>query len=219
MDATRAPEPAGAPKRRLPIQIANEAKMIGATIELLGDHQVDEITSRMIARDSGTATNYISRYFGGRDGLFVAVAAELGRRISDLVRSEQSILEIDRPGTFVHRIMSIPEVAMWFKVFRYLSSRNLTGVRPHAKPALVTAIEDSIELIFGLEGTYVPICANLFLTYLMGNAAFGDLLGTTEDQAEDALTAMGTFATMLAAQQKAEREEPQQVRAGGRTPA
>ena len=213
MVATRAPEPAEAPKRRLPIQIANEAKMIRATIELLGDHQVDEITSRMIARDSGTATNYISRYFGGRDGLFVAVAAELSRRISDLVRSEQSVLEIDRPGSFVSRIMSIPEVAMWFKVFRYLSSRNLTGVRPHAKPAIVTAIEDSIELIFGLEGEYVPICANIFLTYLMGNAAFGDLLGTTDDQAEDALAAMGTFVTMLVAQAR------DQEQARGRAPA
>jgi len=208
MVATRAPEPAGAPKRRLPIQIANEAKMIGATIDLLGDHQVDEITSRMIAHDSGTATNYISRYFGGRDGLFVAVAAELGRRISDRVRSEESILEIDRSGTFVSRIMSIPEVTLWFKVYRYLSSRNLTGVRPHAKPALVTAIEDSIELIFGLEGKYVPICANIFLTYLMGNAAFGDLLGTTGEEAEDALTAMGTFVTMLVAQQQAQARGP-----------
>jgi AcrR family transcriptional regulator len=213
MVATRGPEPAEAPKRRLPIQIANEAKMIQATIELLGDHQVDEITSRMIARDSGTATNYISRYFGGRDGLFVAVAAELGRRISGLVRSDQSVLEIDRPGNFMYRIMAIPEVDMWFKVFRYLSSRNLTGIRPHAKPALVSAIEDSIGLIFGLEGEYVPICANIFLTYLMGNAAFGSLLGTTDDQAEDALTAMGTFAEMLVAQ----AHEQEQAR--GRAPA
>ena len=48
-----------APKRRLPIQIANEAKMISATIELLEVHPVDQITSRMIAESSGTATNYI----------------------------------------------------------------------------------------------------------------------------------------------------------------
>jgi len=211
MVAKRASEPAEAPKRRLPIQIANEAKMIRATIELLGDHQVDEITSRMIAQNSGTATNYISRYFGGRDGLFVAVAAELSRRISDLVRSEQSVLEVDRPGTFMNRIMAIPEVAMWFKVFRYLSGRDLTGVRPHAKPPLVTAVEDAIGLIFGLEGEYVPICANIFLTYLMGNVAFGGLLGTTDDQAEQALATMGMFVTMLVEQTR----DP--VR--GRTPA
>src|SRR3974390_3135354 len=68
-------------KRRLPIQVANETKMINATIELLEDHRLDDITSRMIADRSGTATNYISRYFQGRDGLFLAVATELSKRI------------------------------------------------------------------------------------------------------------------------------------------
>ncbi len=99
MVVTRDIEPTVASKRRLPIQRANEARMIRATIELLEDHEVREITSRMIAADSGTATNYISRYFGGRDGLFVAVAAELSRRIGDLIRSEESVLGIDRSRT------------------------------------------------------------------------------------------------------------------------
>ena len=63
---------------------------------------------------------------------------------------------------------------------------------------MVHAIEESISLIFGLEGEYVPICANVFLTYLMGNAAFGPFLGTTDEDAETALNAMGEFATMLA---------------------
>jgi AcrR family transcriptional regulator len=66
-------------KRRLPIQIANEAKMIKATINLLQVHPVDQITSRMIAVESATATNYISRYFGGRDGLLLAVAPRTRR--------------------------------------------------------------------------------------------------------------------------------------------
>lgn len=202
MANTRDPEGVEAPRRRLPIQIANEAKMIKGTIVLLRDHQVDEITSRMIAQTSGTATNYISRYFGGRDGLLLAVAAELSRRISDLVRSEESVLEIDRPGNYVTRIMSIPEVAMWFKLYRYLSGRNLPDIRPHGKPALVASVEEAITLIFGLEGEYLPICANIFLTYLMGNAAFGPFLGTTDDQAEAALTAMGTIVTLLVAHER-----------------
>ncbi len=197
MAITRAPETAPAAKRRLPIQIANEAKMIKATIDLLRDHQVDEITSRMIAEESGTATNYISRYFGGRDGLLLAVAGELSHRISDLVRSEESVLEIDRPGNYVTRIMGIPEVEMWFKVYRYLSGRKLPSIQHHGKPAIVAAVEDAISLIFGLEGAYLPVCANIFLTYLMGNAAFGPFLGTTDEQAEASLEAMGTIVTLL----------------------
>jgi AcrR family transcriptional regulator len=186
-----------APKRRLPIQVANEARMIEATIELLQKHPIDEITSRMIAQTSGTATNYISRYFGGRDGLFLAVANQLSLRIGALVRSEESIIEIDRPGNYVTRIMAVPEVSMWFKVYRYLSSRELPDSRPHGKPALLAAVEDAITLIFGLQGEYVAICANVFITYIMGYAAFGSFLGTTDEDAEQALAAMTTIVTML----------------------
>lgn len=188
------------PRRRLPIQIANEAKMIMATIELLQDHPLDEITSRMIAERSGTATNYISRYFHGRDGLFLAVAGELGKRISDLVRSEESVLEIDRLGLYISRILSIPEVDMWFKVYRYLSSRTMPEVGSHGEPPLVAAVEEAITLIFGLEGEYVPICANIFVTYIMGYAAFGPFIGTTDDKAEKALAAMATIVTLLVEQ-------------------
>ena len=204
MMITRSAESAPAPKRRLPIQVANEAKMIAATIDLLAEHQVDQVTSRMIAERSGTATNYISRYFGGRDGLLLAVANELGKRISVRIRSEESLLEIDRPGNFVARIIAVPEVVMWFKLQRYLSSRELPDVRPHGKPALVEAVEDAIALLFGLEGEYVPVCANIFLTYLMGNAAFGDFLGTTDEQAEAALVTMGTVVNLLVAQSRSQ---------------
>jgi len=198
MTITRDPQLADPPpKRRLPIQIANEARMLDATIELLRDHPVDEITSRMIAHTSGTATNYISRYFGGRDGLFLAVANQLSVRISTMVRSERSMLEIDRPGNYVTRIMEIPEVAMWFKVYRYLSGRELPDTRPHGKPALVASVEEAITLIFGLEGEYVAVCANVFITYIMGYAAFGPFLGTTDEEAERALAAMATIVTLL----------------------
>ena len=194
------------PKRRLPIQIANEARMIDGTIELLRDHPVDEITSRMIAQTSGTATNYISRYFGGRDGLFLAVANQLSLRINNLVRSEQSVIEIDRPGNYVTRIMAIPEVAMWFKVYRYLSARELTDPHSSGKPLLLHTVEEAITLIFGLEGAYVPICANVFLTYIMGYAAFGTFLGMTDDDAEQALAAMATIVTLLVEQQAGQAE-------------
>jgi AcrR family transcriptional regulator len=190
------------PKRRLPIQVANEAKMIRATIELLEVHQLDDITSRMIADRSGTATNYITRYFNGRDGLFLAVASELSKRISVLVRSEKSIIEIDRPGNYVTRILGIPEVDMWFKVYRYLSSRNLPDVGSREKPPLVTALEEGVSLIFGLQGEYVAICANIFVTYIMGYAAFGAFLGATDDEAEQALATMATFVTSIVEQSR-----------------
>ena len=190
-----------APKRRLPIQIANEKRMIKATIDLLAEYPVDEITSRMIAETSGTATNYISRYFGGKDGLLVAVAGELGRRISDLVRSERSVLDPEQEGNFITNIMSIPEINLWFKLYRYLTGRDLEHLFPdQGKPDLVASVEDAISLIFGLEGEYVPLCANVFITYIMGNAAFGRFLGTTDDDAEAVLGVMAEVVTLLVAQ-------------------
>ena len=178
-------------KRRLPIQVANEAKMIAGTIELLYVHDVGDITSRMIADASGTATNYISRYFGGRDGLLAAVADELGMKISALVRGDPSIMRFDEPGNHLSRITSIPEVALWFKLYRYLTGRNVpASTMRSGKPPIVRSVEASISAIFGLEGKYLPICANLFLTYTMGNEAFGGFLGTTEEEAEETLVTM-----------------------------
>ena len=185
-------EPDASPaKRRLPIQVANEAKMIAGTIELLYVHDVGDITSRMIADASGTATNYISRYFGGRDGLLAAVADELGMKISALVRGDPSIMRFDQPGNHLSRITSIPEVALWFKLYRYLTGRNVpASTMRSGKPPIVRAVEASISSIFGLEGKYLPICANLFLTYTMGNEAFGGFLGTTDEEAEETLVTM-----------------------------
>jgi AcrR family transcriptional regulator len=193
---------APAAKRRLPIQVANEAKMVKATIELLESHQPDEITSRMIAERSGTATNYIARYFDGRDGLFLAVASELSKRISGLVRAEKSIIEIERPGNYVTRILAIPEVDLWFKVYRYLSSRHLPDPGFLDKSPLVTAVEEGITLMFGLEGESVPIFANIFITYIMGYASFGAFLGATDDEAETALETMATFVRLRVEQSR-----------------
>jgi len=191
-----------APKRRLPIQIANETKMIDATIELLGVHEVDAITSRMIADASGTATNYISRYFDGRDGLLAAVADELGERITALVRSDRSIMQFDRPGNHLARITAIPEVSLWFKLYRYLTGRNLPTSGRSGKPPLVKAVEESISSIFGLEGDDASVCTNIFLTYTMGNEAFGEFLGTTDDEAEAALLAMYKVVLLLSSENR-----------------
>ncbi len=191
------------PKRRLPIQIANEAKMISATIELLEVHPVDDITSRMIAERSGTATNYISRYFGGKDGLLVAVAGELSQRISDLVRSEKSVLDPDQRGNYVTNIKAIPEIALWFKVYRYLTGRDLPAIRPHVgKPPLITSVEEAITLFFGVKGRFAEICANIFITYIMGNAAFGEFIGTSDDDAQESLNTIATWVSFVAEQSK-----------------
>jgi len=108
-------DPAGPGRRRLPIQIANEAKMIRATVELVGEYEVGEITSRMIAERSGTATNYISRYFGGRDALLSATAKELGWRIADQMDEFGKRDDLQEPLPFLEAVVATPVALDWAK--------------------------------------------------------------------------------------------------------
>jgi AcrR family transcriptional regulator len=172
-----------APRRRLPIQVANEARMVRATIELLETHEVGQITSRMIAETSGTATNYISRYFGGRDGLLAATATELGDRIAAQIDGFHHQPGLDDPGVFLAHALSVPETALWFKLHRHLAGRDLpTRTRTGGKPPLIAACDTAVAQIFRIEGEEVTFWSNVILTYLMGNVTFGDLLGTTAEE-------------------------------------
>jgi AcrR family transcriptional regulator len=191
-------DPVGPNRRRLPIQIANEAKMIRATIELLGGHEVGEITSRMIAERSGTATNYISRYFGGRDALLSATANELGWRIAEAMDDYGRQPELQEALPFLEAVVSMPEVALWFKLFRYLSARNLTVARgPGTRSPVAVACDDAVARIFRLEGDEVQFWSNVFLTYLLGGLSFNALLGTDDDEGGKVLARLGRIVEVL----------------------
>jgi AcrR family transcriptional regulator len=191
-------DPAGPGRRRLPIQIANEAKMIRATVELLGEHDVGDITSRMIAERSGTATNYISRYFGGRDALLAATARELGWRIAAEMDGFGARPDLQEPLAFLEAVVSMPEVALWFKLFRYLSARNLTSVRePGSRSAVAVACDDAVARIFRIEGEDVQFWSNVFLTYMLGGLSFNALLGTDHEEGGKVLAKLGRVVEVL----------------------
>jgi len=203
MTITYVRETAGqGPRRRLPIQIANEAKMIRATIELLESNEVDQITSRMIAERSGTATNYISRYFGGRDGLLAATADELGHRIADQIDAFAHEPGDEDPAAFLVRALAIPESVQWFRLFRHLVGRNLPlRAHPGDKPPLIMACDAAIARVFRIEGDDAAFWSNVFVTYTMGNMAFGSLLGTTPDEGNRALARLAAVVQALRADQ------------------
>jgi len=188
----------GRAKRRLPIQIANEARMVRATIELLEHFEVDQITSRMIADTSETATNYIARYFGGRDGLLAATADELGQRIAAQVDAFPTRPDADDPGQFLAHAVAIPEVGLWFKVFRHLAGRNRSpSAHRGGKPPLVAACDSAIGRIFRIEGEDVPLWSNIFITYMMGNMAFGALLGTSDEEGSRSVAVLAAVVETL----------------------
>jgi AcrR family transcriptional regulator len=183
---------AGPAKRRLPIQIANEERMITATIDLLGEHEVADITSRMIAERSGTATNYISRYFGGRDALLSAVVEELGWRIAHRMDEFGTRPELQDPTAYLVAVVALPEVGLWFQVSRYLSSRGVTRARtPGGRSPVVVATESAVARIFGIDSPEAAFWTNVVLTYLMGGLAFGNQLGTGHDEGVKVLARLG----------------------------
>jgi AcrR family transcriptional regulator len=172
--------------------------MIEATISLLGEVEVTRITSRMIAERSGTATNYITRYFGGRDALLAATAEELGRRVATGMEAMNGRPDLAGPLELLEAVIAMPEVGIWFSLFRYLSGRNLTDVpQGDSKPPLVAACEDVVARIFGIEGDDVQLWSNVFLTYIMGGLAFNPLLGTSNEEGEKVLAKLARIVELL----------------------
>jgi len=198
MTLTMTPTGAANGKRRLPIQIANEARMIEATIDLLGEHDVTHITSRMIAERSGTATNYITRYFGGRDALLAATADELGRRIAGGMEALDDRDDMSDPLDMLRAVVGLPEGTIWFALLRYLAARDVTRTRDGGtRPPLVAACEHVVARMFRIEGEDARLWANVFLTYMMGGLAFNPLLGTTDDEGERVLGTLGRVVELV----------------------
>lgn len=182
------PEPGVTPRRKLPKQILNETKMVNAAIDLLRDRSVDDVTSRLIADYSGTTVSYLTRYWGGRDEFLVDVAIELGRRITVLVRAEQVHLDLDHIADGLERFLEMADVQVWFKLHRYLAGRDkLRALEPDHPAALLVAFQEAVAELFGLDAEESMSWGVLLLTLLMGNQAFGPLIGSGEPQFRAAL--------------------------------
>ena len=180
--------PTVAPRRKLPKQILNETKMVNAAIDLLRDRSVDDVTSRLIADYSGTTVSYLTRYWGGRDEFLVDVAIEIGRRINVLVRAERMVIDMDNVATSLEQFVSMADVQVWFKLHRYLAGRDqLRNLEPDRPSALLVSFQDAVASLFRLDAEESMSWAVLIITLLMGNQAFGPLLGSSEYQFRGAL--------------------------------
>ncbi len=195
----------GIPKRKLPIQLANETKMIDAAIRLLDDHGVDEITNVAVAVESRTQPSYVTRYFGSRDRFLVAVADELSTRVAAMDLGLGVLADITSGNAGISSIFQVHEVESWFKLWRYLAPRDLpfVGSKMGTGPIVTTGIRN-LEQNLGLSHREARIWALLSLAAILGFRVFGDALGTTE---EDASLATATLAAALL-----------QVAPGGRPP-
>lgn len=170
-------------RRKLPKQVLNETKMINAAIDLLRDRPVDDVTSRLIAAYSETTVSYLTRYWGGRDEFLVDVAVEVGRRINVLVRAEQFQIHLDDLAGGLQKFMAMSDVKVWFKLYRYLASRDEVRTLEAAQPsAILVSLSDAVGVLFGFDTDESMSWALLALTLMMGNEAFGSLLGADDER-------------------------------------
>ncbi len=186
-----------APKRKLPIQLANEAKMIDGAIRLLVGHGVDEITNVAVAVESQTQPSYVTRYFGSRDRFLMAVADELSSRVASMDLGLGVLAGLSSGKAGISPIFAVPEVESWFKLWRYLAVRDLpfAGSRMGNGPILTAAMRN-LEENLGLESRDARTWALLSLVTILGFRVFGDALGATE---EDTTLAATTLASALLA--------------------
>ena len=178
--ASTAPEP----RRKLPKQVANEARMVDAAITLLQDHTVAEVTNVAVASASQTQPSYVTRYFGSRDEFLLAVAEELAGRIAARNLGIRVLLaEPDGNARFTG-IFTLPEVESWFKLWRYLVGTDLLERSPRQGdgPLLAAGIEN-LQRQLGFPPDQARIWALVTLISVLGYRVSGGVLGITAEEA------------------------------------
>ncbi len=193
MSTTETTREAEAPRRKLPIQLANEAKMIDGAIQLLADHGVDEITNVAVAVESQTQPSYITRYFGSRDRFLMAVADELSSRVAAMDLGLGVLADLPSGNVDINSIFAVPEVESWFKLWRYLATRDLpfAASRMGDGPIVAAAVRN-VQQNLGFTTRDARTWAMLGLVTILGFRVFGDVLGASAEDATSAATALAT---------------------------
>jgi len=164
-------------------QLRNEQRMVRTTIDLLANRSVDEVTSRVIADASGTNVSYIIRYFGSRDAMLAVVADELCASIVELILEHGGQVGDDEVLSFFAAVSSEPEVAIWIKLNRHLTSYYAASAqRPGGTIQVMRAVEAVMASVLGVSSANARPMAVLAMTLLVGNDILAPALGTTDQE-------------------------------------
>ena len=183
-DDTPAASDGAAGRRKLPKQQANEARMIAAAIDLLAEHTVDDVTNTAVAEASGTQPSYVTRYFGTRDLFLLAVADELTGRIAGRGLGMGVLYASPTRQSGIADVLLEPEVAAWFKLWRYLVGRDLPPRGPeYEKGRLLTAGAANLVRELGLAPDRARSWATIALLSFVGYRLLDDILGISPEDA------------------------------------
>jgi AcrR family transcriptional regulator len=170
------------PKR--PRKSAAESKqlLIGSCIELLEALPIQEVTNAELEARTGLNRSYITRHFGSRNGMFIAVIRELDDRLAIAIDpSGAGAGEMDVPA-----MLSRPETEIRIRLTMWLLSQGVPAADfVDGDPATLVSIQERIRVIFGLSPKAARAYAFQMLLMSAGIASIGSTFGLTADDVQD----------------------------------
>ncbi|CAB4622121.1 unannotated protein [freshwater metagenome] len=156
--------------------------LVQACIDLLATREVQDVTNAVLEQTTGLNRSYVTRYFGTRNGMFIAVVRELDDRIA---------LEIDPTGAGVGgldvpELLSRPEARIRIRLTMWLLSQGVPASDfVDGDPPVLVRAQERIDAIFGIGPRASRTYAFQMLLLSAGMASLGATFGLTTDDVQD----------------------------------
>lgn len=163
---------------------AEESKqlLVDTCIELLLHHPIQDVTNRLLEETTGLNRTYITRYFGNRNRMLIAVVRELERRLAtEVSTSLAGAGELDAAA-----LVARPESVIGIQVTMWLLSHGVSADEfIDGEPLILRVIAERIENLFGLGPRAARTFAFQSLLVAAGAASIGPTFGLTERDSAD----------------------------------
>ena len=156
--------------------------LIDTCIELLADHEIQDVTNRLLEDKTGLNRSYITRYFGTRNQMLIEVVRELERRLaSEVAESAAGAGELDAAA-----LVARPESKIGIQITMWLLSHGVPAEEfIDGEPLLLITIAKRVEKIFGLGPRAARTFAFQMLLVSAGAASIGPTFGLTDADSAD----------------------------------
>lgn len=163
---------------------AEESKqlLVDTCIDLLLHHPIQDVTNRLLEETTGLNRTYITRYFGNRNRMLIAVVRELEHRLAtEVSTSRAGAGELDAAA-----LVARPESVIGIQVTMWLLSHGVSADEfIDGEPLILQVIAERIENLFGLGPRAARTFAFQSLLVAAGAASIGPTFGLTERDSAD----------------------------------
>lgn len=156
--------------------------LIDTCIELLADHEIQNVTNRLLEDKTSLNRSYVTRYFGTRNRMLIEVVRELERRLAaEVAASAAGAGELDAAA-----LVARPESKIGIQITMWLLSHGVPADEfIDGESLLLRTIAERVEKIFGLGPRAARTFAFQMLLVSAGAASIGPTFGLTEADSAD----------------------------------